>query len=53
MKPGEAIRQVNAELRYYMHIASPDLLSDEEWARAFHDLVWIREQEAKYNAPGR
>jgi len=49
MKPSEAIRQVDAQLRYYMHIGSPDLLTDSEWAKAFHDLVWIREQEAKMN----
>ncbi|MCQ2250606.1 MAG: hypothetical protein MJZ66_05800 [Bacteroidales bacterium] len=49
MKPSETVRQVNAQLRYYLHIAQPDSLTDDEWARAFHDLVWIRQQEAKYN----
>jgi hypothetical protein len=49
MKDAEYIRQVNAQLRYYMHISDPDSLTDTEWARAFQDLVWIREQEAKAN----
>ena len=49
MKDGEYVRQINAQLRYYLHIPDPDSLSDTDWARAFQDLVWVREQEAKYN----
>lgn len=49
MKPYETIRQVDAQLRYYLHIPQPENLTDHEWAQRFHDLVWIREQEAKYN----
>lgn len=46
---GETIRKVNAQLRYYMHIADPDNLNDTEWAMRFAELVWIRKEEAKGN----
>ncbi len=39
------IRLVNAQLRYYMHINEPDLLSDDEWASRFNELIWIRKKE--------
>ena len=34
---------------YYMHIADPDSLSDEEWAMRYQELLWIRKAEAKAN----
>ena len=37
----------NAKLRYYMHIADPDSLSDAQWAGALRELEWIWEQEAR------
>lgn len=40
------MRIVNAQLIYYMHIADPDSLSDEEWAMRFKELEWIRKREA-------
>lgn len=40
---------VNAQLRYYLHITDPDVLTDEEWAARFSELVWIRQEEAKAN----
>ena len=40
---------VNAQLRYYMHIADPDSLTDEEWAMRFRELEWIRKSEAEAN----
>lgn len=49
MKPDESIRQIDAQLRYYLHIRRPELLSDTEWAQRFQDLVWIRREEAKHN----
>ncbi|MDR0582259.1 MAG: hypothetical protein LBG31_04765 [Prevotellaceae bacterium] len=41
------MRIANAQLRYYLHIADPDSLSDEDWAARIKELEWIREQEAK------
>ena len=41
----EWIRKGNAKLRYYLHIADPDSLSDEEWAARLRDLDWIWEAE--------
>lgn len=41
------MRIVNAQLIYYMHIADPDSLSDEEWAMRFKELEWIRRREAE------
>jgi hypothetical protein len=46
---GETVRTSNAQLRYYLHIADPDSLTDEEWAMRLQELKWIREQEAKAN----
>lgn len=46
--PLEAIRQIDAQLRYYMHI-DPDSLDDETWAMRYNELLWIRQQEAKAN----
>jgi hypothetical protein len=40
---------INAQLRYYMHIANPDELTDYEWATMFEALNEIRKQEAKAN----
>lgn len=40
------LRIYNAQLRYYLHIADPDSLSDEEWAKRYNELVWIRNKEA-------
>jgi hypothetical protein len=40
------VRLVNAQLRYYMHV-DPDLLSDDQWARMWQDLQWIRKREKK------
>lgn len=41
------VRLINAQLRYYMNVSEPDLLSNEEWASMWNDLIWIRKQEAK------
>lgn len=49
MQPGDAIRQINALLRYYLHIENPDAMSDEAWAMAYNELVWVRNEEAKAN----
>ena len=46
---GDGLRQLNAQLRYYMHIADPDSLTDQEWAMRVKELEWIREEEAKAN----
>ncbi|MBR6354967.1 MAG: hypothetical protein IKS01_04215 [Paludibacteraceae bacterium] len=43
------MRIINAELRYYMHIQDPDSLSDEEWAREFKNLEYLRRLEASAN----
>jgi len=43
------VRIGNAQLRYYMHIADPDSLTDEEWAARLQELKWIREKEAGAN----
>lgn len=40
---------MDAQLRYYMHIPNPELLSDEDWAARFSELVWIRSKEAEAN----
>lgn len=37
----------DAMLRYYLHIAHPDELSDEEWAMRVKELEWVRSEEAK------
>lgn len=38
---------MNAQLRYYMHISDPDLLTDYEWANCIAGLKWIRKKEAE------
>lgn len=43
------VRISNAQLRYYMHIADPDSLTDEEWAMRIKELEFIREMEAGAN----
>lgn len=47
---GDGLRKLDAQLRYYMHIADPDSLTDQEWAMRVKELEWIREEEAKANA---
>jgi hypothetical protein len=42
----EWLRICNAQLMYYMHIADPDSLSDEDWAMRIKELEWIRKKEA-------
>lgn len=49
MESGEWMRISNAQLRYYMHIADPESLSDEEWAMRLREMEYIRQEEAKYN----
>jgi hypothetical protein len=34
------------QLRYFLHIENPDLLTDEEWAIQAESLNWIRRKEA-------
>ena len=46
---GDGLRKLDAQLRYYMHIADPDSLTDQEWAMRVKELEWIREVEAKAN----
>ena len=41
---------MNAQLRYYLHIADPDSLTDEEWAMRQKELEWVRTEEEKANA---
>lgn len=43
------VRIGNAQLRYYLHIADPDSLSDEEWCQLMKELEWIRKKEAEHN----
>ncbi len=35
---------------YYLHIADPDSLTDEEWAMRQRELEWVRKEEEKANA---
>ena len=49
MADGDGIRQADAQLRYYMHIAEPESLSDEQWAMRVKELEWVRKEEAKAN----
>lgn len=49
MADGDGIRQADAQLRYYMHIAEPESLSDREWAMRVKELEWVRKEEAKAN----
>jgi hypothetical protein len=39
------LRIANAQLRYYLHIADPDSLSDEEWAMRIKELEYMRKKE--------
>jgi len=39
---------VNAQIRYYLK-TDPHAMTDDEWAEAWQDLVWIRKEEAKKN----
>jgi len=48
VQPSEWIRQINAQLRYYLHL-DPDKLTDVEWANAWKELEWVRSEEAKAN----
>ena len=47
--PSDSLRIANAMLRYYLHIADPDALSDQEWAARLRELEYIRAEEAKAN----
>jgi hypothetical protein len=49
MADGDGLRKADAQLRYYLHIAHPEELSDEEWAMRVKELEWLREEEAKAN----
>ena len=49
MADGDGIRQTDAQLRYYMHIARPEDLTDEEWAMRVRELEWVRKEEEKDN----
>ena len=49
VKDGEWLRIINAQLRYYLHLPNPDMLSDREWAEYYQELVWIRKKESKGN----
>lgn len=40
------MRQIDAQVRYYMHL-DPDSLTDTEWALRVNELKWIREKEAE------
>lgn len=40
------LRIANAQLRYYLHIADPDALSDAHWAMRLKEIEWIRQREA-------
>lgn len=51
MGDGDTLRKVNAQLRYYMHVADPDSLSDTEWAMLVKELEWVRKEEAKRHTP--
>jgi len=44
------VRISNAQLRYDMHIADPDSLTDEEWAARLQELKYIRTEEKQANA---
>ena len=46
MDESDFVRVVNTHLRYYLHIADPDSLSDEEWAMRYRELEWIRQEES-------
>ncbi|MDL2290398.1 hypothetical protein LJB95_03240 [Paludibacteraceae bacterium OttesenSCG-928-F17] len=41
----EAVRIIDGQLRYYLHI-DPDPLTDDEWAMQVKTLEYIRKQEA-------
>ncbi|HOZ84533.1 MAG TPA: hypothetical protein PK191_03530 [Niabella sp.] len=41
----EWLRIANAMIRYYFHL-DPDILSDEEWAMRYNELIWVRKKEA-------
>lgn len=49
MSDGDYIRQIDAQLRYYMHVQDPESLTDEEWAKRLKELEWIRTKEAQFN----
>jgi hypothetical protein len=34
-------------LKYHFHIQNPELLSDDEWAENYHQLMWVLGFEAK------
>ena len=40
----DALRKVNAQLRYHLHI-DPSTLTDEEWAEKLAQLADIRKKE--------
>ena len=44
---GDGLRKLDAQLRYYMHIADPDSLTDQEWAMRVKELEWITEEKKK------
>lgn len=40
------IGYINTLLRYYLHIADPDALDDDQWAEMYAQLIDIRKKEA-------
>ena len=46
MNENDFLRIMHAQLRFYMHIANPEDLSDEEFAYHVNNLKYIREKEA-------
>ena len=47
MADGDGLRKADAQLRYYLRIANPEDLTDEEWAMRVRELEWLRKEEAK------
>jgi hypothetical protein len=45
------VRLINAQLRYYYKI-DPDTLTDEQWAKMWQDLSWVRRKEADESIKG-
>lgn len=46
VEDGNFIHKTNDQLSYYMYLADPDSLSNEEWAMRYEELEWIRRKEA-------
>jgi len=48
IRRGDQMRKMSALIRFHFKV-NTDELEDEEWARLWNDLVWMKEEENRVN----